>query len=303
MRGSHQRRYPNNDSSQAQTDTSSLFTRSSPVQHQIIKKPIGMKLRYSKEILESTPVNKNHTVETYIPRCLVSTHQALASTEFCPVMTKVMLAKALNNNDYDLDRLMRRLYTKMEAIRQCQEKGLVHYQKGPIVWYDLLSRSKKNSTRRDYLDNMEKGVEGANEPYLVDNYHEPEIEDERNPVVQLGGEDSDEEDLYRKIRRDKSGPDLKSSSPDHNFKIFSALSNVTQTVRNILQSNNITITPAKAYEVTTEKTKESNNSDGILKDEAEVEEVGTCPICGQVMLMKVLPHHASDCQDHVVGLR
>ena len=51
------------------------------------------------------------------------------------------------------------------------------------------------------------------------------------------------------------------------FNIFSALSNVTQTVRNILQSNNITITPIKAYEVTTEKTKESNNSDGISLDE------------------------------------
>ena len=300
MRGSHQRRYPNNDSSQAQTDTSSLFTRSSPVQHQIIKKPIGRKPKYSKEILECTPVNKNHTVETYIPRCLVSTHQALASTEFCPVMTKVMLAKAWNNNGDNLDRLMRRLDNKMEAIRQRQEKGLVHYRQGPIVWYDLLSRSKKNSTRRD---NMEKGVECANEPYLLDNYHEPENEDEGKTVVQLGGEDSDDEDLYRKIRRgDKSGPYLKSSPPDRNFNIFSALSNVTQNVRNILQSNNITITSVKAYEVTTEKTKESNNSDGIVKDEAEVEEVGTCPICGQVMLMKVLPHHASDCQDQVVGL-
>merc|ERR1719233_405125 len=94
--------------------------------------------------------------------------------------------------------------------------------------------------------------------------------------------------------------------PYSTSNFFGALSNATRNVLDILQTHGLTVTPVKADQVATEEIKEFDNSDkNLLKDEVtaevEVEEIGTCPLCGQVMLIKVLPQHASDCQDPEVG--
>ena len=120
--------------------------------------------------------------------------------------------------------------------------------------------------------------------------HEQENKDEQRLGIQLGRGDSDNEDWYRKTSDDTTMNEVVTSQSDSNLNMFSSISNiVTSNVINILQSNGIVVTPVKEDKVTTEENKDSDVS-------VEIEEMGTCPLCDQVMLIGVLPQHASDCQ-------
>jgi len=254
----------------------------------------------SKEELEKTYVNKSPYVGRFISHCIVPIEQALDSSEFCPVMTKGMQTQACRNQDADLDMLMGRLYAKMEAVRKSQLKGLVHYRQRQIVWDNFLSRPKKSSSMRVIRGGNVENRKGKG--YLKDTNHESENNnDQRAGDSPLGREDSDNEDLYRKTSDDKAVNEG-ANSQSISDSAWNILGNVTRNVLNILQTNGVTVTPVKADKVTTEENKEFDNSEGILlKDEVtaevEVEEMGTCPLCDQVMMMRVLPQHASDCQE------
>jgi len=267
--------------------TGTQQTRSYLVQQLRTHAQKGTKSKESKEELNSAHLKKAPPVKSVIPQCLVSIQQALASTECCPVMTKKKLTQAWGNKNADLDTLMERLHTKMEAIRQCQEKGLVHFKQSQIEWDSFLSGQNKVSSKtgRRIIEENRKG-----KWFIDDISPETENKDEQTLGIQLGRGDSDNEDWYRKTSDDTTMNEVVTSQSDSNLNMFSSISNiVTSNVLNILQSNGIVVTPVKEDKVTTEENKDSDVS-------VEIEEMGTCPLCDQVMLIGVLPQHASDCQ-------